>query len=737
MKALKNKLLVLAVGAVLTLAACGGNNPESKPADTSEGGTSQTTSQEATSETSYPTEYVRGDDDEIYDAHFGDFEDLVEAAHAEVDDDDQRYIKYAEAEGKMLAKGLMVPTYTNGGSYSISRIAPRMVSAAVHGLDSDRLAHLVIREGNTLESLISKEDRATLKAQWEVAREAGDSSLYDPLTFFSTKGWGIKKKYTVPNSAFPQTADVLNTYRAADTQPACNGIEGLVTYDNVNVLRGAMAEEGEDGKPYTVSADGKTYTFKIKQGMKWVNSAGEAIGDVTAQDFVDGFRHALDAAGGLEYLADGVIEGVHEYLNEETEDWADVGYTATDSQTLVIKLVKKENYFVSRLVYSLFMPMNGEFFLSKGGKFGVAAFAEAIESDNYRYGIPGDPTSILYNSAFYCSQWETTQGAEKMVYLKNSHYYDVDHTNLDEIDFVYEDGSNVDAWWNLAVDGTYSGIGLSAADGRMAKAKAAGVFDTCAYITDTDATTYFGALNLNRGGWSVPNYGTGETTQNDAQKILNHYAFNNQNFRLGFLHGLNREAWNDVAVGEGVGKFSLRNMYTYPEFVRLSKDVTLNDGKKFTADTPYGEIVEYFANKDGAQMSYEDGQDGWYNLELGKEYLAKAKEELKGLWKDGQKVVIEKINWTGRPSMVASNEAFKQIIEEELGDYIKVELLDVATIYEYYYAGYWAGTGEELPQDFFDGSGWGPDYVDPGSYLDTFSALRDASMLKVLGLDPQ
>ena len=36
--------------------------------------------------------------------------------------------------------------------------------------------------------------------------------------------------------------------------------------------------------------DGLTWTFKLRPGMKWVNSKGEAVADVTAHDYVFGWR---------------------------------------------------------------------------------------------------------------------------------------------------------------------------------------------------------------------------------------------------------------------------------------------------------------------------------------------------------------------------------------------------------------------------------------------------------------
>lgn len=45
------------------------------------------------------------------------------------------------------------------------------------------------------------------------------------------------------------------------------------------------------------------WTFHIRKGMKWVNSKGEVIGDVTANDFVFAWRQLLNPANAAEYYA--------------------------------------------------------------------------------------------------------------------------------------------------------------------------------------------------------------------------------------------------------------------------------------------------------------------------------------------------------------------------------------------------------------------------------------------------
>ena len=77
--------------------------------------------------------------------------------------------------------------------------------------------------------------------------------------------------------------------------------------------------------------------------------------------------------------------------------------------------------------------------------------------------------------------------------------------------------------------------------------------------------------------------------------------------------------------------------------------------------------------------------------------------------------------------------AMKQSIEAASGGLIKVNLIEYATRDTYLDATYWYGAGSEANFDLNDGSGWGPDYGDPQTYLDTMLS-PSGYMLKSLGL---
>ena len=90
---------------------------------------------------------------------------------------------------------------------------------------------------------------------------------------------------------------------------------------------------------YSVSDDGTVYTFKIREGVTWVDSQGRKVADVKADDFVAGMQHMMDAAGGLEYLvgAEGCnIVGADGYVAGEITDFSQGGEKAGDDCHVVI-----------------------------------------------------------------------------------------------------------------------------------------------------------------------------------------------------------------------------------------------------------------------------------------------------------------------------------------------------------------------------------------------------------------
>ena len=78
--------------------------------------------------------------------------------------------------------------------------------------------------------------------------------------------------------------------------------------------------------------------------------------------------------------------------------------------------------------------------------------------------------------------------------------------------------------------------------------------------------------------------------------------------------------------------------------------------------------------------------------------------------------------------------AMKQSIEEATAGCIKVNLVEFATRDDYLAATYRFEVGCDANFDLNDGSGWGPDYGDPSTYLGTMLPNYAGYMTKSLGI---
>ena len=665
--------------------------------------------------------YERAEDEDIYYEVLGDYDELMQAAKA-AENNDERFMLYAQAEAYLLNSAVMVPTTTRGGAYQITHIAYRTVPFVQWGNDDDRLFGLVISD-----AFVTPEERNEMIEAWNKA-VLGEGE-YDPAAILEAHGHTIQHDYRTTFSTAPVTLDWLNTSSQSDTEITVNCVDGLVQYNNLNQMQPALAESWE------VSEDGTQYTFHIRKGVKWYTSSGDEYAEVTAKDFVAGFHHMLDAAAGLEWLVEGVVAGASEYLAGGSFD--EVGYEAVDDYTLVITLESDIPYFMTMLTYSCFLPICEDWYLSHGGQYGIDFFFnDTATTEIYTFGKNTDVSSQVYCGPFLLQKLNPDS---EISLVKNPNYYKADEVTLNTITWIYDNGENMAQYYADTVSGIYAAVALRPANGTMQLALDDGNFEKYAYITDTESTTYFGGLNVNRGTFALAN-GACASPKTEQQKIDTHTALMNQNFRKAFLFAFDQATYNAVSNGEELKEANLRNMYTHPEFVSIENDVTDDEGKTFPAGTFYGEMVQYYLSKleaaDGVPedqyIIVADGVNGWYNAEKAQAYLAKAKEELGD--SVSYPITIDICYYSANSTQTAQINAVKQVIEGALGaENVVINMIEATTSEDYYAGGYRASSGAAGNFDFFYGSGWGPDFGDPCTYLDTFGV--NGYMLKVIGVD--
>lgn len=652
-------------------------------------------------------------DDELYDYVLGDYYEAYSKA-LESMDMSERYALEAIAEAKLLQASVLQPTTTRGGNYAIGRVVPKSISTILYGSDADRQYSVMVTE-----ELITAADRDELKKIWN---EAADAAAYmtEAKEYLTGKGYTMKDSYDYISTADPQTWDVLATYLQADAEPIMQTYDGLMMYDAKNNQVPALAESVDVNEDMTV------FTFKIRQGVKWVDSQGRELGEVTADDWVAGMQHMLDAQGGLEWLVDGLLVGASEYMNGETTDFAEVGVKALDDYTMEYTLTESTPYFLTMLGYSIFAPMNRAYFLSQGGAFGVDEFATAKDSSSYTYGT--GPDTIAYNGPFVITSFTEKN---TMVFSANETYYAPERLGVHTLTWKYNDGTDATKSYNDMKAGDVSGAGLNTSTIEMAKAD--GLFDEYAYTTETEATSFVAWLNINRKAFANYNDATlGASAQTDEQKELAHAALLNVHFRRAVHYSIDRATANAQRVGEELKYNNLINAYVPGDFVKLEHDVTVDingTATSFPAGTYYGEICQAQLEADGSHIKAFDsetglgiGFDGWYNPEVAAAELAIAVEELKAQGYEisaENPVHLDLANYYGSEGFKNEGQAYKQSIESALDGLVVVDIVPFDTAQDWYDATYYPNTGAEMNYDIGTNGGWSPDYGDPKSYLDT------------------
>lgn len=180
---------------------------------------------------------------------------------------------------------------------------------------------------------------------------------------------------------------------------------------------------GKNGKPTaglaktgTVSKDGKTWTFKIRDS-KWSN--GDPI---VAQDFVYSWRRSLNpkTASPYAYLFSGVKNADAIIAGKKSPNA--LGISAPDKKTVVVKLNRPIAYFRVLMAYPLFGPQNEKVVKKYGNRYATKA--------QYQ----------VYSGPFKIKGWNGTN--DTWSFVKNNDYWDKKVVNLNKINYQVVKSNN-------------------------------------------------------------------------------------------------------------------------------------------------------------------------------------------------------------------------------------------------------------------------------------------------------
>lgn len=142
---------------------------------------------------------------------------------------------------------------------------------------------------------------------------------------------------------------------------------GLLTIAQDGSVQNGAADE------YTVSSDGLTYNFKLRDDIYWIDCV-DFERQCTAKDFVFGFQRLFlpetEAPRAKDYFC---IKNAQAINENRIKDAARLGVRAKGDFELEITLETPNPRFLSMLAEPPAMPCNEEFFKRAQGKYGLSA----------------------------------------------------------------------------------------------------------------------------------------------------------------------------------------------------------------------------------------------------------------------------------------------------------------------------------------------------------------------------
>ncbi|HEU4964440.1 MAG TPA: peptide ABC transporter substrate-binding protein [Bacilli bacterium] len=187
-------------------------------------------------------------------------------------------------------------------------------------------------------------------------------------------------------------------------------LEGLVRLDKDGNAQPGLASKWE------VSDDAKTYTFTLRDGLKWSN--GDAV---TAKDFEYSWKRTLNPDTGSQYsFMLFWVKGASAY-NSGTGSADQVGVQAVDDKTLKVTLENPTPFFLNQMAFPTFYPQNQKFVEEQGDKYGSS------------------PETILSVGPFQVKEWVRDAS---ITLTKSDTYWDKDAVKLDSVTFQVVKDSN-------------------------------------------------------------------------------------------------------------------------------------------------------------------------------------------------------------------------------------------------------------------------------------------------------
>ena len=224
------------------------------------------------------------------------------------------------------------------------------------------------------------------------------------------------------SAATPQILRVSQRNEPGDLDPA-----RVTLPDEFGILRALLeglllpGENGGDPRPgaanrYEVSADGLTYTFKLRPDAHWSDGA-----PVTSAHFIDAYRRLLTPATAAPKAAVFYpVRNAREFVRGAITDFSAVGLKAPDSRTLVVTLEQPTPRFPHYVASGPWLPVRTDV-VEKHGRTWTR------------------PEHFVGNGPFTLAEWRPDQ---RIVAKKNPRWHGAAGVKLAELHFIRLDSGD-------------------------------------------------------------------------------------------------------------------------------------------------------------------------------------------------------------------------------------------------------------------------------------------------------
>jgi oligopeptide transport system substrate-binding protein len=208
----------------------------------------------------------------------------------------------------------------------------------------------------------------------------------------TTTAAAAEKVLRIANMAEPESLDPHKTSSVGESNILRNLFEGLMVLDPSGHVAPGVAES------FSISPDGLTYTFRLRDDAKWSN--GEPV---TARDFVYSLRRIEDPRTRSQYAE--VLYPIKnaQEVNTGKAALTELGVTAPDGRTVEITLKAPTSYFLQLLTHTSALPVNEE----EVTRFGVEWLKPGLMVSNGAYKLddvkPNSHVRIVKNPNYWAA----------------------------------------------------------------------------------------------------------------------------------------------------------------------------------------------------------------------------------------------------------------------------------------------------------------------------------------------